>query len=402
MKILLVNKFYHPQGGADIHFLRLEELLRAAGHEVAVFAMSDPRNRPSPWSTYFVSHVDFSQPKISWAGIRVLGRMFWSFEAERKMRQLLKDFQPDVIHLHNIYHQLSPSILRPMRQSGIPVVQTLHDYALISPNYSLFANGKICEDGKNGNYFSLIPHRAIKHSLLASFVDVMAYVVTGGSKPYLSTVKQFISPSKFLEHYVQSWLGRDIPITTLPNFVETIPQSTPKESRLIYVGRLSQEKGVEVLLRAMQDISLPLDIVGTGPEMENLQNMARALQLRNVFWHGKLPPTEVARMLSRSIASIVPSVWYENYPLSILESLAQGTPVIGSTIGGIPELITNDINGVLVPAGDVHGLQEVLKDVESHPERWKNMADGCTRSVAEKTTSQYMQHLEYIYDAVRA
>jgi glycosyltransferase involved in cell wall biosynthesis len=391
-----------PDAQTDVNRLGGRPVRCAAGHEVAVFAMADPRNRPSPWSKYFVSHVDFSQPKISWTGIQVLGRMFWSFEAERKMRELLEDFHPDVIHLHNIYHQLSPSILRPMRQSGIPVVQTLHDYALISPNYSLFANGKICEDGKNGNYFSLISHRAIKHSLLASFADVMAYVVTGGSKPYLTTVKQFISPSKFLGHYVQSWLGRDIPVTTLPNFVETIPQSIKKESRLIYVGRLSQEKGVDVLLRAMQDISLPLDIVGTGPEMDRLQNMARALQLRNVFWHGKLQPTEVARMLSRSIASIVPSVWYENYPLSILESLAQGTPVIGSDIGGIPELVTTGVTGELFSAGDVHGLHEALKKVEAHPEEWKKMSEQCQSSVAEKSTNQYIHHLECIYDAVRA
>ena len=102
MKILLVNKFYHPQGGADIHVLRLEELLRAAGHEVAIFAMADPRNRPSPWSKYFVSHIDFSRPKFSWEGMRVIGRIFWSFEAERKMRKILSDFQPDVVHLHNI------------------------------------------------------------------------------------------------------------------------------------------------------------------------------------------------------------------------------------------------------------------------------------------------------------
>jgi glycosyltransferase involved in cell wall biosynthesis len=318
------------------------------------------------------------------------------------MRQLLRDFQPDVIHVHNIYHQLTPSIFRPMRQTGIPVVQTLHDYALISPNYSLFANGAICEDGKESSYWSLVRHRAIKGSVLASALDVAAYLFQGGAKPYLATVKQFISPSRFLARYVQGWIKQSVPITVLQNFTDQHHIEVPKQHRILYVGRLSHEKGVRVLLEAMKGIDVPLDIVGTGPEEASLRALAASLSLSNITWHGHQSQQTVQRLFAQSTVCVVPSTWYENNPLTILESFAQGTPVIGSDIGGIPELVTHDGTGAIVPPNDAGALHNILRDVQEHPERWNAMHDACRQAVSHNTPKQYIQEIEYIYEQALA
>lgn len=401
MRILLVNKFYFPQGGADLHVLQLEQLLTAAGHEVAVFAMAHPKNQPSRWSDSFVSEVDFSRVRFGWAGMRVLGRTLWSFEAARKMKKLLRDFNPDVVHIHNIYHQISPSILPVIKKAGIPIVQTLHDYYLLSANYSLYAHDGICQHGKDGNFFSYIKHRCIKNSFFASALASVEKYVHGGARIYLKHIHHFIAPSAFMKDLTEDWLGRPLPMTVLHNSISSTVMLAPRTNRLLYVGRLSPEKGVDVLLRALAGTDIALDIVGTGPAEESLHRLAGQLGLQNVAWHGYQPPEKIAQFMASARALVVPSQWYENYPLVILEAFAQGTPVIGSRMGGIPELVKDGQTGALFSANNIEHLRTLFRDTQDHPDRWAAMSAATQRVVAEHTPRGYIERLIPLYASLR-
>jgi len=397
MKVLLVNKFYYPKGGADIHVLRLEELLTAAGHEVAVFAMAHPENKPSKWSPYFVSQVDFSRVTFSWQGLRAAGRAIWSFEAARKMKKLLQDFQPDVVHLHNIYHQISPSILPVIKKSGVRVVQTLHDYALLSPNYTLSGHGGMCEHGRDGKWYELLVHRCIKGSFAASLLDTIAMYLQRGSARYLSTVHQFISPSTFLKKFSQDWFHRELSIAVLPNFTEAQPVSVSRKEHLLYVGRLSAEKGVDQFIRAVATTKVPAIIVGDGPERKKLEALAATLRVSNLSFLGSVLPERIPALLAEARALVVPSQWYENYPLVILESFAQGTPVIGSRMGGIPELVQDGVSGWTYDATDESALQSLMVTSQKEPEKFSALAEGCRAVAREHTPGGYLKKLEALY-----
>ena len=144
MRILYINKYFHIVGGVEKYFFSLAELMKEKGHKIAFFSMTDQQNLHSDWNRYFVSNVSFNENSFS-GRLRLLVRIFYSVEARQKLKAIIADFKPDIIHIHDIYHQISPSIIPEIDKSGIPMVQTLGNYHLISPNYSLFHSGKICE-----------------------------------------------------------------------------------------------------------------------------------------------------------------------------------------------------------------------------------------------------------------
>jgi len=403
MKILLVNKFYFPQGGADKHVLQLEEMLTRRGHEVAVFAMSDPRNRPSKYAKYFVSPVDFSRVRFNWQGLRVLGRTLHSFEAARKMKKLLADFQPDVVHIHNIYHQLSPSILPVIHQAGIPIVQTLHDYALISANFSLYAHGGICTHGKFGRYDQYLWHRCIKNSVAASALAMIDQWWHARRRIYERNVSVFISPSRFLRDLVLDWTGEDLDIRVLPNFLaeKNLTIVPNKGNYVLYLGRLSAEKGVDLLLQAVAGTNIRVKIVGTGPEEKKLRELAEQLGLANIEWLGFKDGTELQTLIAQAQALVVPSKWYENCPLVALEALAAGTPVIGARIGGIPELIQDGQTGYLFSPNRPAELRDKLKLIMTHPATTEAMSRQARVEAAKYSIDRYYQQLKTIYETAR-
>jgi glycosyltransferase involved in cell wall biosynthesis len=402
MRILLVNKFYFPQGGADKHVLQLEDALRRRGHEVAVFAMAHPKNQGSPWAKYFVSETDFSRIRLSWAGVRVIGRTFHSFEAARKMAQLLKDFRPDVVHIHNIYHQISPSILPVIRRHTIPIVMTLHDYALVSANYNLYAHGGICQHGKYGRYWEYLTHRCIKNSRAASFISMLDQWWHDRRRVYEKHISTFISPSRFLRDLVLDWKRQDLKIDVLPNFITTSPHQTwPKKKYVLYVGRLSGEKGVEILVRAAAESPIPIKIVGAGPDEMKLKKLSTAVGARNIEWLGWQSGQALETLIAEAAALVVPSRWYENCPLVILEAFAKGTPVLASRIGGIPELVIDGENGWLVQPDNVSALVAGLQEIEKNSERLAQLSVGAARSAQQYQLPSYLERLEQVYAQAR-
>ena len=429
MKILHINKYYFLKGGAETYMLDLMEVQKAAGHEVAIFAMEDLRNLPTPWSAYFSEPVatNYQLYAIRYT-LRSAIRFIYNRDAQKKLADLLDAFQPDIVHLHNYYHQLSTSILSPIRKRKIPVVQTLHDYHLIDPTYKLFCNGKICEPSPRGprprrvrlwrrgilpelvEGWRLVANRCIQQSYLASILEAIEswYSRTRGGA--LTTPDRFIAPSEFVRKKCIEFGVPAEKITTLHYTVatNTSPQPSPTlgEGGVLYVGRLDDEKGVDVLLLALQSLgeegraNLHLDIVGDGPSRKKLQQLATNLHLTNVTFAGWKSKEEIAEYYQRCAFLVVPSVWYEVFGLVILEAAQHRKPAIASDIGGIPEVIEDGKHGMLVPAGNVDRLAQRIGWLAEHPNEQRRMGENAYQGLARFESTRHWEMLENIYDEV--
>ncbi len=362
MKLIFANKYYYLRGGAERYLFDLQRLLESKGHEVIPFAMRDWRDKPSRWWRYFVSPVTTEKVSISLAGLKTAGRSLFSFEAERKFSTLLDKVKPDLVHVHNIYRQISPSILPPAKKRGLPVVMTIHDYNLIAPNYTLFHDGQICEITKPKNYWAAVGHRCVKNSRTASALAAAELSLHRRLGLYEKNVDAYIAPSRFVRAILGEYgVGGDR-IRVLPHFIDASAWEPRYEGDYaLYVGRLSPEKGVDVLIRAAAAAKyVPLRIVGTGPEEDRLKRLVASLNAKNIEFRGFREGAELLAEYAGARFVVIPSVWYEVFGLTALEAYAAGKPVVASEIGGLAELIRPGETGVPVSAGDVGGLAEVL------------------------------------------
>ena len=341
MKILLANKFYYRRGGDCIYMLNLEKLLKAHGHEVAVFAMDYPENLDTPWKKYFPKNM---------SKLMAFSRPFGSHEVKSKFKKLLDEFKPDVVHLNNVHTQLSPVIAELAHQRGIKVVWTLHDYKLLCPRYDCLKNGNtICETCFNGDKKACLDNKCMKGSKLASFIGYKEAVVWNRERLEVCT-DVFICPSQFMaDKMVQGGFSKS-KMQTLCNFidvekckfsstdgtdytddVELLPK---KEDYYCFIGRLSHEKGAKTLIEAANQLPYKLVIIGGGPLMEELKSVAHT----NIKFVGFKQWDDIKQLVGKARFSVIPSEWYENNPLSVIEAQCLGTPVLGANIGGIPEL----------------------------------------------------------------
>lgn len=397
MRILLINKFYFPQGGAERHVLQLQELLTVHGHEVIIFSMAHPQNLPSPYSRYFVSRVDFDRVRYDWQGLRAIGRMVYSWEARRKLSALIRATKPDVAHIHNIYHQISPSILDTLRRWHVPVVSTLHDYHLLSPNYLLFDHGAVCERSKPMRYWRSVAHRCVKNSVAASAAAALALYIHRLLRLYRG-VHTYISPSRFLHEQMRSWGFPAHRIVELPNFVEPASAGQGAGVFLLFAGRLAPEKGVETLLRAAHATNTPLVFAGTGPEEQRLRLLQRQLNATTVRFVGQQSAAHMQRLLAECRAVVVPSLCYENCPLTILEAFAHGKPVIASHLGGIPELVHDGVNGWLTVPGSVESVSAALRRaMTADAGAYGQMSAAAATTASRHGPEQYYARLMEIY-----
>jgi len=370
MKILQINKFYYLRGGAERYFFEIQKILGERGHEVIPFSMHDGRNRQSPYSRFFMSHIDYGQPMSIGTRFKAVPRVVFSMEAKRKIEALIDEVQPDIAHLHNIAHHISPSILYPLQRHTIPVVQTLHDYKLICPTYRLLAKGKICERCRVHRYYNAILQRCNKGLLSASILNCLEMYVHKVMGLY-EKIDVFISPSRFLkEKFVDHGVAEDR-IVHLPNFLRMdnlTPQYTSHNGYILYFGRVSEEKGLLTLVQAMRAIpEVQLRIAGEGPLTEHLKNCIERERIKNIFLMGYVQGVALIKTIRDSMFTVLPSEWYENYPFSILESFVLGKPVVGSRIGGIPELIQHKKTGLTFEAGNVEDLRSKLRELVTNP-----------------------------------
>lgn len=336
MRVLQLNKFFYVKGGSERYFFDVMHGLAAAGHTVIPFSMQDDRNEASPFESDFVSHVDFQAGGSPVALLKRAARFVHSGEACRKLRDLVRRERPDVAHLHNVAHQLTPSIVDVLASEGVPVVQTLHDYKPICSSYLLYANGAPCERCRGGKHYQAVLQRCHHGSRVKSvlgFVEMGWHVLKGSYDP----IARFLCPSEFLRGRCEDHgLGAER-LLHVPYFLNADAyeaDSTPGAYAL-YMGRLSREKGVETLIRAAADVGEPLVIVGDGPLRPYLEAFARSLEAP-VCFDGYRSGEALQDRVRGAAFVAVPSEWYENLPYAVLESFALGKPVLGARIGESP------------------------------------------------------------------
>lgn len=345
MRILLVNKFLYPRGGAETYVIKLGKYLETQGHDVEYFGMYDDKNILGNSANQYTSNMDFHN-----AGIEKLLyplKIIYSIEAKRKMKRVIKNFRPDVIHLNNINFQLTPSIIDISHKMGIPIVQTVHDYQMICPNHLLFNpnNKKICEKCIYGSKWNCAKNNCIHGSKMKSIIGSIEGILYTKLKKSYQKIDKFICPSIFLENKLHEssniYKGKTV---SIHNFIEFKDLNNyKKEDYVLFFGRLSEEKGVKIFLEiCIECPNIKFKIAGTGP----LENCCKNIE--NVEFLGFKSGQDLEEIIAKAKFSVYPSIWYENCPLSILESESLGTPVMTADYGGMKELVEEGETGKLV------------------------------------------------------
>lgn len=392
MKILSANKFYYLNGGSDRYFFELNELHLRNGIDVVPFAMHHPKNLYSPYQEYFVSEVNYWNNPTILEKVKAATRVVYSQEASRQALRLIEATHPDLAHLHIIAHQISPSFLPVLKHHQIPIVQTLHDYKPICPSYGLVSHGKVCERCKGGRFVHAALQRCNHDSFLASSVNTLEMYLHHLWGWY-ELPDRYICPSQFmLDKMVEFGLSAN-KLVHIPNFVdgEKYPFSQSFGNYLVYVGRLVEIKGVQTLLHAMgetRELGIELFILGDGPQRQELEKLKETLNLDRVHFLGHQDNHRLVDIVSHAMCTILPSEVYEICPMSILESMAMGTPVIGSSIGGIPEIIEDQVDGFLFKPGDVLSLADTIKGVVKDKLGLSAMRQVAYAKIAEKYNPQ--------------
>jgi glycosyltransferase involved in cell wall biosynthesis len=400
MRILLINKYHFLKGGAERAYFDAAKVLTDAGHEVAFFSTRDTKNFPTEWDAYFIRGAEYGESGQSIVEkLRLAGNILWNREAARNLDRLIDDFRPDVAHLHNIYHQLSPSVIRTLHRRHVPMVMTLHDYKLVSPNYSLFVRGKIWNHASG---FRCIVDRCVKDSFAKSLVCVAERWLHSLMRCY-SLVDAFIAPSRFLaEKFSEFGFRHPISLISQPlvPFPERMDDSGIRKDRILYYGRISPEKGIEVLIEAIGLLGNKPDvrIAGSGEAtyVESLRRKVSDLGLSaSIAFIGPKYGHDLDAEIHEANAVIVPSVWYENMPYVLLESLARGRVVIASDIGGMSERIENGANGFLFRLGDSADLAQAIRTLDVADLR--GTRERARESVSDLVAERYGAELTALY-----
>lgn len=404
LKVLAVNKFYYLRGGTERYFFELKGMLEERGHEVVPFAMQDEQNEPSEHSDLFVSPAAFDSRTSVWAGARAAARVVYSVEARRKLEALLERAKPDVAHLHNIAHQLSPSILFGLGARGVPVVQTLHDYKLVCPNYQMFVGGRVCERCRGGRYYRAVLHRCMHGSVARSLsVSAEAYL-HAMLRTYERHVDLFVAPSRSLR-------DRMIAHGVAPSRIVHVPHAIPLEGYepnfeageyVAYVGRLAVGKGAETVLRAAAcSRAVRFVIVGEGPLAAELRERAAHMGLDNVAFLGYLTGEELRSAFRGALCVVVPSECLENSPLTVFEAFAYGKPVVGASIGGIPELVVEGETGLLFEPGDGAALAARVSELAADRARAEEMGRRArVKLERDHSPERHCEQIVEIYERV--
>ena len=361
-RVLLVNKFYYPRGGDCVVVLNTEAMLRDSGIEAEVFAMQYPENLPATYQDRFASEVNFGGGVGNL--LRAVQRTMGWGDVRDRFEAVLDDFKPDVVHLHNIHSYLSPVVAQLAHRRGIRVVWTLHDYKLLCPRYDCLLDGKPCEKCFTGTKRHVLTNKCMKGSMPASLVAWIE-ATKWNRRSLEKNTDAFVCPSEFMAGKMRSGGFDAAKLKVLNNFLDpvkleqyrSVDASAPRQDYYCYVGRLSQEKGVADLLEVASRLPYRLKVAGGGPLEEQLRSKYASCD--NIEFMGMLDAVSVARLLASARLSVVPSQWYENNPLSVVESLCAGTPVAGSQMGGIPELINSE-NGIVFQPFDTETLATAI------------------------------------------
>ena len=388
MKILLLNECHYPRGGADIVYLNTGRILESHGHEVHYFSIASKKKYACEDEKYFFHKS--KNPILS------LMDYFYSFKAAKALKRMIKEVHPDVAHIHLIWGVLTPSVLKVLKKSQVPIVHTAHDYLMCCPvNHFLDSNGIICERCRVYGSNECIKKRCYHNDFTKSVVMALEYKFRSKFFPpqkyfdWLIFVSHF-SRNKHLEH---SRLLSFIPNSVIYNCSNmTEPPTEANDGYFLYFGRLSDEKGVDILINAFLGLSdVRLKIVGGGPSRKQLEAMTEGAA--NIEFLGFKSQSELKTIIKGSKFVIIPSRCYENNPMTIVESYGYGRPVIGSRIGGIPEIIEDGKTGFSFEVGNVEELKQNINNA-------KTLSGTDYKKMCEESFKFYCRHFteEYYYN----
>lgn len=398
LSILNVSQNYFVRGGSDRMYFENERLLSASGHKVIPFAAASAHNRTSSWSRYFPAAADFDNP-----GPRDLIRYVYSTAASKALHRLLSDWQLDIAHLHIYYGKLTASILPTLRRFRIPVVQTLHEYKLICPVYSLVSNGQICEACEGSHYYRALPRRCNRGSLTRTALSVVESYVSR-LVGCVDLVDHFIAVSDFLRSKMVEYGVPPEKVTTVRNFVdcsEVTPNSREGEY-VLYFGRLESVKGVETLLEAIAPLKeVSLLVVGDGSLGDRLRRVVVERNLDHVEVLGFREGAELDEIIRSSICTVVPSEWYEPLATTVLESYRHSRPVIASRIGGLVEMVEDGNDGILIEPASPNSLTEAIRWMVEHRDKAVEMGiNGRQKVETNFSPEHYLEQLLGVYERV--
>lgn len=375
------------------------DYLKQCGFEIVDFSMSDERNMDSPTAKYFVGRKSYKSDSGIFSSIVDGMALIHSSEAVRNIGRLIDHERPDILHCHNIYHQLTPSIIGAAKKRGIPVVLTLHDYKIVCPTYLRLRDGKPCSDCLDSGPFNVLKKRCADHSIGKSALMYVEAVAQGLLRNY-EMVDIFIAPSQFMADSVTQKRVPKEKVRVLYNGVDLPNQdgSLVDGGYILYLGRLSPEKGVLTLLSAHSEMAGCVDLViaGIGHHDDELrQSYPRAKFI------GHVSGTKLHDVLSGASVVVVPSEWYENCPMSVLEAMSYGKPVIGSNIGGLPELIVNGETGLLFEPGNKVELLDAMSELMNNSTRRQSMGMLARKRAEQKfSLSRHNKQLINIYQSL--
>lgn len=398
MKILMVNKFLYPRGGAETYMLELGEHLIKKGHDVQYFGMHDKKNIVGNQMNSYTRNIDFHDSPF-YERLSYPFRIVYSKEARRKIRAVLEDFNPEVVHLNNFNYQLTPSIILEIKKWSregnrkCKIIYTAHDPQLICPNHMLLnpSTMKVCEKCLRGNYIHCIIGKCIHGSVIRSIFGATEAIFWKSKKGY-----KYIDTIICCSHFIKSKIdtNKDLSKKTIPlhNYIHSVEKKDcNKKNYVLYFGRYSHEKGIKTLLKACRELpDIKFLFAGSGPLEGEIKDV------KNVEDKGFQKGEDLVKIIKEARFSVYPSEWYENCPFSILESLSYGTPVLGANVGGIPELIEENKTGRLFTSGDLSELKKMLRDLWDNKEFTQQYSENC-KDVKFDTIDTYCEKLIKIY-----
>lgn len=375
MKVLAVHNSYQQPGGEDVVFSAERRLLEEHGHQVISYERSN--------------HEVEQMSKLQ--QLKMTKELVHSKDSKREIQKLLKAEAPDVVHVHNTFMMISPSIFETCQEMNVPVVQTLHNFRLLCPAWSLSREGRVCEECIDHSLWRGVWHGCYRNSHLATAAVALMLRVHRGRNTWNESVDGFVALSEFAR---QKFVENGLPAAKMhvkPNFVHQDPGERERVGNYaLFVGRLSPEKGVSTLLNAWEklDSRMPLVIAGEGPDRATLEAQAATAHLSNVTFTGRISAEEVRSRMKGAAFLVMPSVWYEGFPMTIAESFACGTPVICSKLGAMQEIVEHGQTGRHFAPDDAEDLRRQVEYALSHPAEVAAMGKAARQEYEQRYTAQ--------------
>jgi glycosyltransferase involved in cell wall biosynthesis len=390
MKILLIHNYYQKYGGEDSVFHSEMELLKKNGHQILTFT----RNNNEILKFSLLDKAKFLKDTI------------WSTKTNQELAKISLEFTPDVAHIHNIFPLISPSVYDVLKHNNIPIIQTLHNFRFLCSNGLFYRENKICEKCKFGHMHNAILFKCYKDNYTTSALYATTLTINRIMKR-LDNVSCFIALSTFAKQkFSESKLIPEEKINVLGNFIdnnkaENLVKRKSKREYAVYIGRLSIEKGLDLIVNAFQELSnIELKIVGTGPEYEKIHRYLLGHNITNIDLLGHLHESEILEIARDAFVTVIPSNWYEQFPIVALESMLVGTPIIASRLGGLPSIIEDGVSGYLFEPNNLDDLKSKIIKMYSNIENTEQMGMNAQKTINDKFSSDvHYRKLMDIYNA---